>query len=222
MLRTISLFSRWILISKEGATYRKCFSKIRRARSSDAGLLKVANFYKCYRAFVRGKVESIQANSAAAADGVEHTKRAARYFRLALRYATCGSEPVVFVIMGRVGTGKTTFAKQLGIELDWPVFRSDLIRKTLAGVPLTERTAPELRGKVYSEQMSSQTYAELVQGGLAALATNTGVILDATFSSRAQREYLRDECAKALRPSASDRTAKRSGRAVRVEAPGAG
>ena len=45
--------------------------------------------------------------------------------------------------------------------------------------------------------MSSQTYAELVQGGLAALATNSGVILDATFSSRAQREYLRDECAKA-------------------------
>ena len=27
----------------------------------DAGMLKVANFYKCYRAFVRGKVESIQA-----------------------------------------------------------------------------------------------------------------------------------------------------------------
>ena len=27
----------------------------------DAGMLKVANFYKCYRAFVRGKVETIQA-----------------------------------------------------------------------------------------------------------------------------------------------------------------
>ncbi|MDQ3119280.1 MAG: phosphotransferase, partial [Verrucomicrobiota bacterium] len=27
----------------------------------DPGMLKVANFYKCYRAFVRGKVESIQA-----------------------------------------------------------------------------------------------------------------------------------------------------------------
>ena len=164
---------------------------------SDAGLLKVANFYKCYRAFVRGKVESIQANSATAADAVEHTKRAARYFRLALRYATCGSEPVVFVIMGRVGTGKTTFAKQLGIELDWPVFSSDRIRKTLAGVPLTERTTPQLRGKVYSEQMSSQTYAELVQRGLGALGSNSGVILDATFSNRAKREHLRDQCAKA-------------------------
>ena len=29
--------------------------------SGDAGMLRIANFYKCYRAFVRGKVESIQA-----------------------------------------------------------------------------------------------------------------------------------------------------------------
>jgi aminoglycoside phosphotransferase family enzyme len=117
----------------------------------DAGLLKLVTFYKCYRAFVRGKVESIQASSKGAADAQEHTKRAVRYFRRALRYATSGSQPLVLVIMGRVGTGKTTVARQLGSELDWPVFSSDRIRKTLAAVPLTERTAPELRDKVYSE-----------------------------------------------------------------------
>ena len=188
---------------------------------SDAGLLKLANFYKCYRAFVRGKVESIQANSATAADAGKHTMRAARYFRLALQYATCGSEPVVFVIMGRVGTGKTTFAKQLGIELDWPVFSSDRIRKMLAAVPLTERTAPQLRRKVYSEQMSSQTYAELVQGGLAALGSNSGVILDATFSSHAQRDYLREECAKAhVRLQVVELETKKSEIAKRLKARG--
>jgi uncharacterized protein len=163
----------------------------------DTGLLKLANFYKCYRAFVRGKVESIQASSLEAADPQEHTKRAVRYFRLALRYAISGSQPLVLVIMGRVGTGKSTVARQLGSELDWPVFSSDRIRKTLAGVPLTERTAPELRENVYSDQMTDQTYQELVGQGLAALATCGGVILDATFSSRARRDYLRDECAKA-------------------------
>jgi predicted kinase len=163
----------------------------------DAGLLKLANFYKCYRALVRGKVESIQASSEGAVNAQEHTKRAIRYFRLALRYAAGGSHPLVIVIMGRVGTGKTTFAKRLGSELDWPVFSSDRIRKTLAGVPLTERTSRELSGKVYSKQMSDQTYKELVEQGLAALATWSGVILDATFSSRVKRDYLRDECAKA-------------------------
>jgi predicted kinase len=50
---------------------------------------------------------------------------------------------------------------------------------------------------VYSDRMSDRTYTELVQQGLAALATYSGVILDATFSSRSRRDYLRNECAKA-------------------------
>jgi len=170
----------------------------------DPGMLKITNFYKCYRAFVRGKVESIQATASDAEDIVgwarrlpnseEHEKQAARYFRLALRYATSGSEPLVLVVMGRVGAGKTTVARQLGAELDWPVFSSDQIRKTLAGVALTERTAPELRDKIYSERMTEQTYKKLLEHGLLALETHNGVVLDATFSSRAHREFLHKEC----------------------------
>ena len=41
----------------------------------DPGLLRLADFYKCYRAFVRGKVESIQAISEEAADPEEHAKQ---------------------------------------------------------------------------------------------------------------------------------------------------
>jgi hypothetical protein len=99
--------------------------------------------------------------------------------------------------MGRVGTGKTTIARQLGLELDWPVFSSDRIRKTIAAIPLTERTAPKLRDKVYSERTTKQTYKRLLEQGLAALATRSGAVLDATFSSRTSREFLRDECGKA-------------------------
>jgi uncharacterized protein len=160
----------------------------------DAGMLNVANFYKCYRAVVRGKVESIQATEKETVDPREHEKHAARYFRLALQYAVSGSEPLVLVVMGRVGTGKTTVAKQLASELDWPVFSSDQIRKMLASVPLTERTPPELRDKMYSERMSEQTYKKLLEQGLAALGAQGGVVLDATFSSRANRKFLRTAC----------------------------
>jgi len=104
---------------------------------------------------------------------------------------------LILVVMGRVGTGKTTVARQLGIELDWPVFSSDQIRKTLAGIPLAERTATERRDEVYSEQMTEQTYKQLVEHGLAAVESHGGVVLDATFSSRAHREFLRKECEKA-------------------------
>jgi aminoglycoside phosphotransferase family enzyme/predicted kinase len=166
----------------------------------DAAMLRLANFYKCYRAFVRGKVESIQATSQEPTQSEEHMKRAARYFRLALRYATSGSEPLLLVVMGRIGTGKTTVAEQLASEFDWPVFSSDQIRKTLSGVPLRVRTVPELRAKVYSEQMTKETYQNLLKNGLAAVLIHGGVVLDATFSSRTHRDLLRDECAKACVP----------------------
>jgi predicted kinase len=82
--------------------------------------------------------------------------------------------------------------------LDWPVFSSDEIRKTLASVPLTQRTPPELRNKIYSPQMTQKTYRKLLKEGLAAIDYgNRGVILDATFSTRALRKFLQDECKKA-------------------------
>ena len=177
----------------------------------DAGMLKIANFYKCYRAFVRGKVESIQSAEKETTNPQEHERQAARYFRLALQYAVAGAEPLVLAVMGRVGTGKSTVAKQLASELGWPVFSSDEIRKTLAGVPLTKRTAPELRDKVYSTQMTRRTYRKLVSEGVAAICCGrrrrsrplqpyNGVILDATFSTSALRKFLRDECEKANVP----------------------
>jgi hypothetical protein len=164
---------------------------------NDAEMLKISDFYKCYRAFVRGKVESIEAISKGVTDPQRHERNAGHYFRLALRYAVSGSEPLVLVVMGRVGTGKTTIARQLGLELDWPVFSSDRIRKTIAAIPLTERTAPKLRDKVYSERTTKQTYKRLLEQGLATLTTRSGAVLDATFSSRTSREFLRDECGKA-------------------------
>jgi uncharacterized protein len=92
--------------------------------------------------------------------------------------------------------------------LDWPVFSSDEIRKTFAGVPLTRRTPSELRNKIYSLQMSRRTYRTLVKDALAAIGcsrgrrprppqSHNGVILDATFSTRALRKLLCDNCRKA-------------------------
>jgi predicted kinase len=184
------------------ATWEILFLRNAARELDDAGILRVANFYKCYRAFVRGKVESIQANSG------EHQNRASRYFRLALRYAIAGAGPLILVVMGPVGTGKSTIAKRLASELNWPIFSSDEIRKTIAGVPLTQRSPPELRAKLYSAQMTRRTYRKLIGDGLAAIGCSRarrprplqprkGVILDATFSTQALRKFLRDKCKKA-------------------------
>ena len=166
----------------------------------DSEMLKLSDFYKCYRALVRGKVESIQAISMKPAKAGKHAKAAARYFRLALRYAVSGSEPLLLAVIGRVGTGKSTVARALGNELSWPVFSSDQIRKTLAGVRLTRRTPSKKRAEVYSRQMTTRTYRELLARGVIAAKTQGGAIVDATFASAAKRELLRQKCEKAHLP----------------------
>src|SRR6266536_149189 len=95
----------------------------------------------------------------------------------------------------RVST--SAIAKRLASELDWPVFSSDETRKTLAGVPLTQRTPQEYRGKVYSTRMTRRTYKTVVEDALGALKKYPGVVLDATFSTRTLRTLLRGECEKA-------------------------
>jgi hypothetical protein len=111
----------------------------------DDGMPALLDFYKCYRAFVRGKVESLQsiAPLAPAADRDAAAKRAGRYFRLALRYAVTGSNPLVLAVMGRIGSGKSALATALARELGCAAFSSDQLRKELAGQPLFKRTPPD-------------------------------------------------------------------------------
>jgi uncharacterized protein len=163
----------------------------------DPEILRLSDFYKCYRALVRGKIESIQGISMKTTKAREHAKAAARYFRFALRYGVSGSETLLLAVIGRIGTGKSAVARALGGELNWPVFSSDQIRKTLAGVPLTKRTPARKRAEVYSRQTTAKTYNQLLARGLAATKTQGGAIIDATFSSAANRELLHQKCEKA-------------------------
>lgn len=159
----------------------------------DPGLLRLLDFYKCYRAYVRGKVETFREFG----PGVPNTERgesrthAMQYFRLALQYAVCGSDPMVLVVMGGVGSGKSTLARSLARELDCEVFSSDHIRKELADVPLHTRGEAAERRRLYSTTMSDKTYAALGRHALAQIRQGHSVILDATFGRRVRRDRLR-------------------------------
>lgn len=159
----------------------------------DPGMLRLLDFYKCYRACVRGKVESMRefAPGVSDAERRESQTHAEHYFQLALRYAVCGSEPLVLVVMGRAGSGKSTLAQSLGRELCWQVFSSDRIRKELAGVPLHERGGDRERRRLYSKTMTDRTYGALVRCALEEVRMHRGVVLDATFASRHRRSALR-------------------------------
>jgi uncharacterized protein len=152
---------------------------------NDQGMIELMDFYKCYRAFVRGKVESLQTT-------VQRSRAPARrYFQLALRYAIGGSEPMVVIVMGRIASGKSALAKSLSGELGWEVLSSDRTRKELAGVPLYSRGDVAERRRLYSKAMTNRTYNALARRALSWAGQKHGVILDATYGRRRHREQLR-------------------------------
>ena len=159
---------------------------------ADPGMLQLLDFYKCYRAVVRGKVESLREFPPGAPDAEwrECRARAERYLRLALQYAIAGSQPIVLIVMGSVGSGKSTLAQSLQRELGWEVFSSDRIRKELGSVPLQVRGSKSERRTLYSRKMSDKTYAALTRSAVDEVRKQRSVILDATFSSRHRRIQL--------------------------------
>ncbi len=156
----------------------------------DPDVLRLLDFYKCYRAYVRGKVESFQQAAPGLPDAERRKIRALarRYFRLALQYAVSGSRPMVIAVMGRVASGKSTLARSLSEELGWKFFSSDRIRKELAGVSLYARGDEMERRRLYTKSMTNKTYEALERHATDQLGQQLGVILDATFGNRRRRD----------------------------------
>lgn len=156
----------------------------------DTDLLRLTNYYKSYRACVRGKVEMLRAaeEKAEKPDQEVNTLTAFTYFHLALRYALTGFTPIAYVVMGKVGCGKSTLASSLLGVTNFPTFSSDLTRKLLAEVNPTTRGTRAERQELYSEEMTNRVYDDLAKNALKRLKQGQCVIVDATFSRRSQRD----------------------------------
>ena len=170
------------------------FARRMAAELQDDGMPRLMDFYKCYRAYVRGKVESLQsiARAMPEKERLAAAERARRYFKLALQYTVAGSKPRVLVVMGRIASGKSTLARALAAKLGWPIYSSDSVRKQLAGVPLYERTRAVLRRRLYSAARTGQTYRSLFAAAEVEVHAGRSVILDATFARREHRAAVRD------------------------------
>jgi aminoglycoside phosphotransferase family enzyme/predicted kinase len=153
--------------------------------SQDEELLKLLNFYKCYRAYVRAKVSSFMFDDPYIPDK-EATRTAARsYFDLAYRYTR--ERPLLLIMAGLVGTGKTTVVEALSRSLGMNVISSDVVRKGLAGIPSTERRFEPFSAGIYSEEFSKKTYDEMFARAGELLSKGQSVILDASFKKRQDR-----------------------------------
>ena len=153
--------------------------------SRDEELLQLLNFYKCYRAYVRGKVASFMLDDPYIQDKEAVLATAQGYFELAYRYTR--EKPLLLIMAGLVGTGKTTVAEALGRSLGLTVVSSDVTRKRLAGISPEERRFEQFEGGIYSDDFTRKTYDEMFARARELLSQRQSVILDASFKKRQDR-----------------------------------
>ncbi len=167
------------------------------AAADDPGLAMLVPFYKCCRAIVRAKVESLRSLACEVPEGErEEARQLARcHFNLALRYAAARA-PVAIAVCGLSGTGKSTIARMLGERTGFEILSSDKIRKRLAQMPDSSHSNAGYGAGIYSESFNRLTYDTLVKEGENRLRSGAGVILDATFRRPEDRRLLLEAAAR--------------------------
>ncbi len=156
----------------------------------DSTLPLVLPFYKCYRAYVRGKVDGFQLDQAEVEEAQKRraAEDARRYFELAHAYATQPIRHHLIITVGVTGSGKSYLANALAGRIGAVILSSDVIRKRLSGIAPTEpRNEPLDRG-IYRPEVTERTYQAMLDEAQPWLARGKPVIIDASYLRRAHRE----------------------------------
>jgi predicted kinase len=158
--------------------------------TGDADINILMQFYKCHRAIVRAKVGLIRSRQSKF-DPVE-LESANHYLELAQGYAQRPAPRSLIAVCGSSGSGKSTMARTLQEEIRFEILSSDAERKRLAGATATERSAATYGEGIYTEERTRDVYRSLIAKAEGILRSNAGVIIDATFQRRDQRDMLLD------------------------------
>jgi aminoglycoside phosphotransferase family enzyme/predicted kinase len=157
--------------------------------SGDSDLHRVIDFYKCYRACVRGKVEGFRSRMPEVPPRERRlaARAARRYFELACHYAQSLPPALLVITCGFTATGKSALARRLTELTGIDAISSDVVRKRLAGLaPSDHRFEPFQRG-IYTREFTERTYAALLEEARERLHKGRSVILDASFLRRQHR-----------------------------------
>jgi len=173
-------------------------------KSGDAEIYSVLNFYKSYRAFVRGKVHGFQLND----PHIEPEKKndiiaaAKKYFELSHYYAALFSDelhrkhPILFLVCGLTGTGKSTIAQKIAVDYHGMQINTDVVRKEHVGMDVFERHHDSFNKGLYDPKNVNETYALVMNRAAIALSEGDNVVLDATFQKKDHRDMARQIASK--------------------------
>jgi len=158
--------------------------------SGDTELLEILEFYKCYRAYVRGKIACFTSTDPALDATAQRAQRnlARRFFGLAYEYAGGSERPSLVVLYGLMGTGKTSVARHLREKFGWHILSTDAVRKQISGVGENTRVYVPYNEGLYSPEMNARTYAEVCDRAENLLHAGFPVVVDGAFKRQSERE----------------------------------
>jgi predicted kinase len=161
-------------------------------RSGDYEGAVLLDLFFVYRCLVRAKVAAIRCRERdSEAERLSDTRDAQEYSAMARRQASNG-RPVLVVMCGLSGSGKTWLSERLMAALPAIRVRSDIERKRLFGVEETAGSGSGIGTGIYSPEASAETYERLFTLAASLLKARHHVILDAAFLRKRQRESARD------------------------------
>jgi len=151
--------------------------------SGDYRGAELLGYYSAYRSMVRAKVAALRWEQEHSTDAetrfVQHSTWAKNFLERPLGK--------LFLMCGLSGAGKSYAAERLVPMLPAIRLRSDVARKSLAGLATHTRTDSPVAGGLYHPRQSDRVFGHLAEVAEALLRAGDNVIVDATFIKRARR-----------------------------------
>ncbi|NOR20153.1 MAG: AAA family ATPase [Xanthomonadales bacterium] len=155
--------------------------------SGDYQGTEMLGYFATYRSMVRAKVAALRWEQ-------DHSENAETRFITHIKWAKAWLERpagTLLLMCGLSGAGKTYVADRLAPLLPAIRLRSDVARKTLAGLAALARTDSPVGEDLYHPEQSDEVYKYLARVAEALLCGGDNVIVDATFIEKKRRaEFL--------------------------------
>ena len=161
-------------------------------RTGDYAGLPVLRFYLVYRAMVRAKVARVRAAQVGAGPAYAALEAEYRGYVVQARHYAKRLQPMLILMHGFSGSGKSTVAQSLLERVDAIRIRTDVERKRMRGLDRGDASGSMISGGLYSTEATAWTYGRVRDLAEIVLDAGFTAIADGTFLRREQRDLLRE------------------------------
>ena len=149
--------------------------------------MTVFNLYFVYRSMVRAKVAVIRCSERDSDEDRQADINEARFYCDLARRQIAKRRPVLVLMHGLSGSGKTRVSAALMAALPAIRIRSDLERKRMAGLAESADSGSGIGSGIYADDTSRKVYRRLHQQARTMLDAGHSVIIDAAYLLEWQR-----------------------------------